>query len=130
MKKIASLIISFLVVLTLAAQAEELAQVRSFHSAATGRGQGMSPTYRIFEEQRLRGVEARPVFLRCLQRGTPAARLYGAWGLYELNKEEGLAALRTLLEDEESVPFMKGCLLGDSTVGAEAQSLLKSFSKR
>lgn len=130
MKKIASLIISFLFVLTLAAQAEELSQVRSFHSATTGRGAGTSPIFMKFEEQRLRGVEARPVFLRCLQKGTPAARLYGAWGLYELNKEEGLAALRTLLEDEESVPFMKGCLLGDSTVGAEAESLLENFTKR
>lgn len=119
-------IILFLILLisSLSALAEGLAQVEQFHPRATGYAGSESATYLIFKAQVQRGEEARETFQQCLKKGTPAGRLYGAVGLWKLDPEEGQRALTALASDQAPVDLMSGCLMMRSTVGEIARDLL------
>ena len=129
MKHISILSLCFFFILTLGAQAQELLKVQAFHSIATGRGGIKTPTYLKFEEQLNRGRKARGVFRKCLKKGTPAAKLYGALGLYHLNKPEGEQALTSLLGNQDPLPILRGCIISETTVGALSKDFLDGTGK-
>jgi hypothetical protein len=107
-----------------AASAQELVNSPALHVRATGYAGSKSATYLVFEKALQQGAESRPLYLKCLAEGTPAAKLYGALGLYALNRADGQEALRWLSKDDSKVPFMSGCLLSEEQVSRLAEELL------
>lgn len=126
-----SLCLLLLVTFSLASPsvAQELAQVPALHTSAVGYGASQSDIHKSFAAVVARGEAGRDELERCLTSGTPAAKLYGAIGLYKLDPKDGRAALRRLLNDKSEVLFLQGCLGNRLTVKALATDLLSQKPK-
>lgn len=114
--------------LLLGASAQELslAEVTRFDSRATGYAGVESVSFLAFKREVERGAEARALFNRLLREGPPAAQLYAAVGLYNLDTSEGTEALRSLLKNTSPVGTSEGCDVEETTVAAVAQRLLET----
>ncbi len=58
-----------------------------------------------------------------LEHGSAAARVYAGFGLRDVARERGLAALDELERDESAVQHVNGCFVMDSTVGDVVRSI-------
>ena len=112
--------------LSSATWSQELLSVKELHTFATGYAGSKSATYQIFEQELNKAEAARPVFEKCLKSGTPAAKLYGAMGLYSLDAAEGKEALKRLAKSEGKVKVLSGCILSEYKVSEVADELLNS----
>lgn len=122
------LMIFLLTAMCLAGHAEttlKLAEVARFDASAIGYAAAASPNYQAFRVELNRGEAARPLFEELLERGTPAAKLYSALGLYHLDRARGSLALEKLKGDKAPVSGMSGCMMEEATVGQMAAELLK-----
>lgn len=125
MRPIHKLLIALLFLMTLPTGAEpKFEDVPALHTSAVGYAGTESEVYKSFRAVLNKGEKARPIFQRCLKSGTPAAKLYSAIGLYKLDPEEGKAALKSLADSEEKVPYMRGCIVSTQTVGELATNML------
>ena len=104
--------------------AQELLHSSELHGPAVGYAGQKSDTYKVFATALKQGQRSKPLFQKCLKGGTPAAKLYGALGLYSLDPREGREALAQLRGDSNEVSMLKGCILERSTVGELAEKLL------
>ncbi len=122
------LLIFLLTAMTLTVHAEtqlKLAEVERFDASAIGYAAAASPNYKAFRAELNRGKAAVPLFEELLERGTPAAKLYSALGLYHFDKTRGVRALEGLKGDSAPVSGMSGCMMEQATVGEMAAELLK-----
>lgn len=114
--------------LCLGQQVLTLDKVTQFDDLATGVAGSKSGNYLAFEAEVERGDKAAPLFEELLKSGPPAARLYAAVGLWNLDKARGKAALESLTADTSEVDRMSGCMVMRTTVGATAKEILKDGS--
>ena len=127
LKKIGFVLCIFLLTGSLSAQ--ELLSSPEFHARATGFAGQQSDTYKVFADALAKGTQSRLLFRKCLQEGTPAAKLYGAIGLYQLDPEAGRRALLNLRANKSQVVFFHGCIKCHEQVGALASELLSKDGK-
>ena len=102
----------------------EFSTVPALHASAVGYAGTESEIHKSFRALLEKGDGAKPIFQECLKSGTPAAKLYSAIGLHRLNAEEGKKALLSLMESQEPVTVMQGCILSNETVGGVARDFL------
>jgi hypothetical protein len=114
-----------LILLAIPGGAQELISSTELHTSAVGFAGQKSPTFQSFENVLKQGESAETVFIKCLKDGTPAARLYGAIGLFSLDKEKGQKALQSLSGDHDTVTLFQGCIKSNHEVGELATALLK-----
>lgn len=127
MKKVTLILLALATLLILPAEAEpRLLEVSELHTLAVGYAGEESDIHKSFRTVLELGDEAKPIFRRALKTGTPAAKLYGAIGLYRLDPKEGREALQVLSRSKEKVSVMQGCLVFEETVGEVAEQLLSA----
>lgn len=80
--------------------------------------------YKGFEKMLQQGEASREQFWQMVREGKPAARLYGAVGLWHLNPIDGKAALEELVDDEDNVICRSGAFSYRKSVGWAARQLL------
>ena len=107
-----------------AVSAQDLLTSPEFHSRATGFAAQESAIYKVFAQAVAQGEQSRTLFQKCLKQGTPAAKLYGAIGLYHLDPKHGREALESLQSDQARVALFDGCLKVEQKVGTIAAGLL------
>ena len=120
---------TLLLLLATIATAENLMDCKVLESRFIGRGASTSPNFERFSAM-VKNQDTDG--LKKLAKGSPAARLYGALGLYQIDKKSGRKALKALVADQSEVTVMQGCVIQQSTISDVAEQLLdgnrKSFS--
>lgn len=107
-----------------AAPSLELAQVTRFDGSHVGYAGSASPNYEAFRAVFNQGQQARAIFEKTLQDGTPAAKVYSAIGLYHIDPEAGIKALSALQGDSSDLESLNGCLALRTTVSELATEFL------
>lgn len=64
-------------------------------------------------------------FVKMLETGTPAGRVYAAVLLYSTDKTKATPLIEPMLKDTTTLPTQSGCLIFDTTVQKEIERLLK-----
>lgn len=125
-KSVLALIVTLLLSVWASAGPElpALALVDRFDDSHIGYAGSASPNYDAFRAEYGRGNAARPVFEKILEKGTPAARIYAAIGLYGLDKTRGMEVLQEMKADKAPVTAMSGCMQWETTVGELVTELL------
>jgi len=105
--------------------AEMLSAVSQVHGSGIFMGGYESDTRRCYRRLLESGEAAIPWFLKVLETGTPAARLYACMGLHRLGeREQAREGLVTLLACKEKVVHRSGCFVGTFEAAVLAQGLL------
>jgi hypothetical protein len=103
----------------------DLSKVQCFDGRYTGAGGGQSLDFRLYENVSSHGSRSLSEFEWLLDKGTPAARLYAAMLIKDIDPSAGKQALRKLTLDHDQVVFrFVGCLKSEGTVSEIAWSLL------
>ena len=130
MRNFLGTVLMILALLGLPAMAHtEFATVPALHASHVGYAGTESEIHKSFRAVLEKGDAAKPISQECLKSGTPAAKLYSAIGLYRLDVEEGKKALMSLVENQEPVPVMQGCIVSNETVGGVARDFLSGNNR-
>ena len=119
-----NLLIAVILLVACPTYAEELKTVGELHTSAVYYEAVESPVFKAFKAEVQKGVKALPTFQACLQDGSPAAKVYGALGIWSVDEKKGRAAMTNLLGDMDKLSLLNGCLKRLTTVDAVAKDLL------
>ena len=105
--------------------AEMLSSVTQVHGSGVTFGNFESDTHCCYRRLLESGEVAIPSFLKVLERGTPAGRLYACMGLMRLGREEmARDGLTQLLACKGKIVYVSGCSRETLEAAVLAQSVL------